>query len=189
MARSQATWVARAGFGVGGRSAATNWGYVMDPVTLAAAVTPFLLKAVEGMGNKIWEKASDAAADEAAGFGRRLLAKLLHRDGGNTDPAAETDSSVEAAPETRGEVAVIDAVNDLVAAPADEDVLVALRLAVRKLLAADPSLMAEVADLVQREAPRQQAGDRAIQVGGNQSGGVNVTGDKNQITYRRPGQP
>ena len=159
----------------------------MDPFTLAAAVTPFLLKAVQGLGNKIWEKASDAAADEAAGFGRRLLAKLLRRDGGNSDPAAETDSSVEAAPETRGEVAVVEAVNDLVVAPKDEDAAAALRLAVRKLLAADPSLMVEVADLVEKEAPGQRAGDRAIQIGGDQSGGVNVAGDSNTITYG--GQP
>jgi hypothetical protein len=162
----------------------------MDPVTVAAAVTPFLLRAVEGLGDKIWEKASDAAADEAAGFGRRLLAKLLGRDGGHADPAAAgTDSSVEAGPETRGEVAVVDAVNDLVAAPADEDVLAALRLAVRKLLAADPSLMAEVGDMVEKEAPRQQAGERAIQIGRDQSGGVNVSGDDNRISYRGPGQP
>jgi hypothetical protein len=158
----------------------------MDPVTLAAAVTPFLLKAVEGLGDKIWEKASDAAADEAAGFGRRLLAKLLHRDRGPAD-SAETDVSVAAEPGTQGEVAVVDAVNDLVAAPADEDVLAALRLAVRKLLAADPSLMAEVADMVEKEAPIQQAGDRAIQIGRNQSGGVNVTGDSNRITYGHAG--
>lgn len=160
----------------------------MDPITVAAAVTPFLLKAVQGLGDKIWEKASDAAADEAAGFGRRLLAKLLRRDGGHADPAG-TDPSVEAAPETRGEVAVIDAVNDLVAAPADEDVLAALRLAVRKLLAGDPSLMAEVADLVEREAPGQRAGERAVQIGGHQSGGVNVTGDKNRISLSGPGKP
>lgn len=160
----------------------------MDPVTLAAAVTPFLLKAVEGLGNKIWERASDAAADEAAGFGRRLLAKLLRRDRGHVNPAG-ADSGREAGSGTVGEAAVVEAVNDLVAAPEDPDALAALRLAVRKLLAADPSLMAEVADLVEKEAPKQQAGDRAIQIGRDQSGGVNMTGDSNQITYGRPGQP
>jgi hypothetical protein len=160
----------------------------MDPVTLAAAVTPFLLNAVEGLGDKIWEKASDAAADEAAGFGRRLLAKLLRRGGGHPGPAAVEDSSAEAAPAARSEVAVIDAVNDLVAAPADEDVLATLRLAVRKLLAADSSLMVEVADLVEKEAPRQQAGERSIQIGGDQSGGLNVAGDKNRISLSGPGE-
>lgn len=154
----------------------------MDPITVAAAVTPFLLSAVEGLGTKVWDKAADAAADEAAGFGRRLLAKLLHRDGGHPGTDVEDASEVEAAPRTRREVAVIEAVNDLVAVPTDQDALAALRLAVRKALAADPSLMAEVVDFVERQAPAQRAGHRAIQIGGDQSGGVNVAGDYNQVT-------
>jgi len=77
---------------------------------------------------------------------------------------------------------VIEAVNDLVAAPTDQDALAALRLAVRKVLAADPALMAEVVDLVEKQAPAQRSGDRSIQIGGNMSGGVAVAGDHNQIT-------
>lgn len=161
----------------------------MDPITLAAAVTPFLLKAVEVLGAKIWDKAADAAADEASGFGRQVLARLLRRDGAPTGADAQTDSDVEAAPGTGREVAVIEAVNDLVITPTDQDALAALRLAVRKLLTADPSLMAEVVDLVEKQAPRQQAGDRSIQIGGDQHGGVNVAGDKNRISLGGIGRP
>jgi hypothetical protein len=37
-------------------------------------------------------------------------------------------------------------------------------------------------------ATAQQAGDRAIQIGGDQHGGLNATGDSNTITYGGPGQ-
>jgi L-fucose isomerase-like protein len=73
------------------------------------------------------------------------------------------------------------AVQDVVAVPQDGDAQAALRLAVRKLLAADPQLLADVAQMVQQEAPRQRAGDRSVVIGGSQSGGTNVTGDSNRI--------
>ena len=156
----------------------------MDPVTVAAEATPFLVKAAESLGGKIWDRASDAAADEAAGFGRRLLDMLLrrrHGDGPDADPGADAKKA------TSGELAVAEAVTDVVVSPGDQDARAALRLAVRKLLAADPQLLAEVAEMVQTQAPRQQAGDRSIQIGGSQHGGVNVTGDDNEITYGGPG--
>jgi hypothetical protein len=155
----------------------------MDPVTVAAAVTPFLLTAVQGLGEKVWEKTSTAVADEAVGFGRRLLARLLGRGTGQTDATGAPDPGGTAAPGTRGEVAVVEAVNDLVCAPGDPDAAAALRLAVRKVLARDPSLMADVVDLLQTQAPHQHAGDRSIQIMGNQSGGVNITGDGNQVSW------
>jgi hypothetical protein len=170
---------------------------VVDPITVAVAATPFLLKAVQALGDKIWDKTSDAAADEAAGFGHRLLARLLHRGEAPdpdpasdqaTDPDAGVGSGVVAVAGTGGQAGVALAVRDLVATPDDQDLQVGLRVAVRRLLAADPVLMAEVADMVDRQAPAQQAGDRSIQVGGAQHGGVNVTGDGNDISYGGPGQ-
>jgi hypothetical protein len=162
---------------------------VVDPITIAAAATPFLLKAVEALGDKVWDKTSDAAADEAAGFGRRLLARLLRRgDGPDADPDADTSSDVVAVAGTRDQAGVALAVHDLVTAPGDQDLQAALRLAVRRLLAADPVLMAEVADMVAQHTPAQQAGDRSILLGGAQHGGVNVTGDSNKISYGGPGQ-
>jgi hypothetical protein len=166
---------------------------VVDPITIAAAATPFLLKAVEALGDKVWDKTSDAAADEAAGFGRRLLARLLRRsDGPDADPDADTGSDtgsdVVAVAGARDQAGVARAVHDLVTAPGDQDLQAALRLAVRRLLAADPVLMAEVADMVAQHTPAQQAGDRSILLGGAQHGGVNVTGDSNKISYGGPGQ-
>jgi hypothetical protein len=155
----------------------------MDPSMVAVAVTQFLLVAIEGLGDKIWEKASDAAPDEPARLGRRLLATLLHHDGGHTDPAAtETGSSVQAGSGTPSKAAVIDAVNDLVVAPADAYAAAVLELAVRELLAADPLLLAEVNDLlVKTQASVQQADDRTITIGRDQSG-VLMTGDRNTIS-------
>lgn len=164
---------------------------MVDPITMAAAATPFLLKAVQALGDKIWDKTSDAAADEAAGFGHRLLARLLHPGDGPdpdpaTDPDADTGSGVVAVAGTREQAGVALAVRDLVATPDDQDLQVGLRVAVRRLLAADPVLMAEVADMVDQQAPAQQAGDRSILLGGAQHGGVNVTGDGNDISYGGP---
>lgn len=156
----------------------------MDPISVAALVTPFLLKAVQGLGDKIWDRASDVVAEDAAGLGHRLLARLLGQDsetGTRTDP--QTDS--ETADHAR-QVAVAEVVRDLVAAPADQDLQVALRVAVRRLLAGDPSLMADIADLVEQQAPQQRAGDRSILIGGDQHGGVNVAGDANTVTYGGP---
>ncbi len=116
----------------------------MGPVTVAAEATPFLVKAAESLGEKIWDRASDAAADEAAGFGRRLLAKLLRRGHDpSAGPGADTDTGPGAG--TGGELAVTGAVQDVVSAPGDQDAQAALRLAVRKLLASNPRLLAEVA--------------------------------------------
>jgi hypothetical protein len=42
-------------------------------------------------------------------------------------------------------------------------------------------------DVEQQQAPRQQAGDRSIQIGGSQHGGMNVTGDENTISDGGPG--
>jgi hypothetical protein len=159
----------------------------MDPATLAIAATPFLVKAVEALGEKVWDKASDAAADEAAGFGRRLLAKLLHRG----HPASASDDDVidaeiiDDADASPAQAAVASAVRDVVEAPADTDTQAALRLAVRKLLAADPALLAEVAGFIEQKAPGQRAGDGAVVIGGPQSQGVNVTGSSNttNVTY------
>jgi len=163
----------------------------MDPATLAIAVTPFLLQAAEKLGEKVWDKASDVAADEAAGFGRRLLAKLLHRrraDAAIGDDIVEAEIIDDVDPDSPLQTAVATAVRDVVDAPTDADAQAALRLAVRKLLAADPVLLAEVQRSLEHRAPGQKAGDRAVVVGGSQSQSVNVTGDGSptNVTYGGP---
>lgn len=149
----------------------------MDSATVAAEVTPFIIKAAESLGKKVWDKTSDAAVDEAAGFGRRLLMRLTGRTG-STDALRSTNAEIA---DSGGELAVVGAVNDFLAMPANPDAQAALRLVVYKLLAADPDLMAAVAQLVERERPRLHVGDRSITIEGSQSGGLNITGDRNRI--------
>ena len=161
----------------------------MDPITVAAAATQFLLRAVDVLGVKVWDKTSDLAADEAAGFGHRLLARLLRRgDDPDADPDAGAGHGAVAIAGTGDQAGVALAVRDLVATPGDQDMQAGLRLAVRRLLAADPVLMAEVAEMVAEHAPAQRAGDRSILFGGAQHGGVNVTGDGNDISYGGTGR-
>jgi hypothetical protein len=150
----------------------------MDPITIAAAAVPFLIKAAEALGDKIWEKTSNAAADEAAGFGRRLLDRLRGRGGKDETAGSSTATGTD--------LAVVEAVRDVVATPGDQAAHGALTMAVRKLLAADPVLMAEVAEMIEKQAPQQRAGDRSVNIGGSMSGGVNATGDSNTITYGAP---
>jgi len=141
----------------------------VDSAAAAAAVVPYVVQAVETFGEKVLEKSADAAAEGAAGFGARLVARLLRRGGDR--PLTDRGAAVESA------------VRDLAATPSDEDVQAAARVAVRKLLDEDPGLAAEVAGLL-GGAPRIEAGDRSINVG-TQSGGANVTGDRNRVTYRQ----
>jgi hypothetical protein len=148
----------------------------VDPVTVAALATPFLIKAVESLRDKIWESASDTVADEAVGFGRGLLDRLLRRTACGTQ-RDETNPRAEA---------VVEAVNDLATDPADNAIQGALTVAVRKLLVSDPDLMREIAQVLEKQAPTQRAGDRSINIGGSQSGGVNVTGDSNKVSYGGP---
>jgi hypothetical protein len=159
---------------------------MVEPVTaaaVAAAVLPYLVSAVEAFGQKVLERTADAAADEAAGFGARLLGRLLRRDQGgaaeDAQPAGTHASGVGR------EAAVAEAVRDLAAAPADEDARAVLRVAVRKLLEDDPELREEVAGAL-RGAPAVAVGERAIVIG-QQSGGVNVAGDGNDVSYH-PGR-
>ena len=163
-------------------------GGMMDPMTVATAATPFLFRAVEALGEKVWDKTSEAVADETVGFGRRLLARLLgrHHESG-AEAGVESGSDVEVFAGTGSQLVVVEAVKDLVADPGDQDAQGALRLAVRKLLAADPQLMAEVSELMQKQAPKQQAGERAIQIVGDQHDVANVSGDDNTIKISHGG--
>jgi len=152
----------------------------VEPVTAtvaAAFVVRYLVAAVEAFGERVLDKTVDAVVDktaeESAGFGRRLLARLLRRDGPSVEPAeAET---------VRRELAVVEAVRDLVRAPADAEAQILLKGAVRKLLESDPALLAEVGRLVD-QAPTTvttvASGQGAVAIGRDNSG-VIVTGSGN----------
>ena len=95
-----------------------------DVAAVAAEMSPYISAAVGAYGGAVLAKMRDDAADATVGLGRRLLQKIFgHRAEGEPLPA------------------VLD---DLVADPGDGDALAACRLEIRKALAADPVLEAEV---------------------------------------------
>jgi hypothetical protein len=129
--------------------------------TLAAEVVPYASAAAAAYGGAVLAKVRDDAADVTVGLGRRLLQRIFG---------------------TRGEdEALPGPVADVVADPADEDAVAALRLAVRKALAADAGLQGEVRDmLAQAGVSVMASGERSIAA--QVISGVAVTGDDATIT-------
>lgn len=99
-----------------------------EVATLAADVVPYVSAAAAAYGGAVLARVRDDAADATVGLGRRLLQRIFG-----------TRRDDEPLPEP---------VADLVADPADEDAVAALRLAVRKALAADTGLQGEVRDML-----------------------------------------
>jgi hypothetical protein len=146
----------------------------VEPVTmtvaaLAAAVTHLVVKAAGAFGEKVFEQVTDAAAEDTAGLGRRLLGRLIRGRA------------------TAEESAVATAAQDVVAAPDDADAEAALRLKVRRLLESEPDVVAEVRELL-RSAPSTATasalaiGERAAAVTGNQN--TVITGDN--VGWQQP---
>jgi hypothetical protein len=96
-------------------------GYV---TSLAAETTPYVSAAVAAYGGAVLARVRDEAADTTVGLGRRLLQRVFGSRGAK-----------EPLP---GPLA------DLAANPGDDDALAAVRLALRKTLAADPVLAADI---------------------------------------------
>jgi hypothetical protein len=132
-----------------------------DAVSLAAEMTPYVSAAVGAYGGAVLARLRDDAADATVGLGRRLLQRIFGSRG-------------EAEP-LPGPLA------DLVADPYDDDALAAVRLAVRKAMAADPALEAEVRSMLAGAGSVRQhvrAGRDAYTAGRDQT----------VINYRRPGE-
>ena len=132
-----------------------------DVATLAAEMTPYVSAAVGAYGGAVLARMRDEAADATVGLGRRLLQRIFgHRGEGEPLP---------------GPLA------DLAADPGDGDALAAVRLLVRKALAADPVLAAEVGSML-AAAPgvtQQVHAGRDAYVAGR---------DQTVVNYRRPGE-
>lgn len=130
-----------------------------DVASLAAEMTPYISAAVGAYGGAVLSKVRDEAADATLGLGRRLLQRVFgHRGEGEPLP---------------GPLA------DLAANPVDEDALAAVRLAVRKALAVDPALEAEVRSMLAGApgvAQQVRAGRDAYTAGRDQV----------VVNYRRP---
>jgi hypothetical protein len=104
----------------------------VDIGAVVAAVVPYLSALAGAYGHAVIEKVSDESADAAAdatvGIGRRILRRLL------AIPHAGQ--------------AIGAAVTDLAEHPDDEDFTAGVRAQVKKAIAADPALLAEIAQLL-----------------------------------------
>ncbi len=140
----------------------------MDVTTLAKDVAaflapflPYLLKAGEKAAEEAGKKLGGDAWDKA----KSLWGKLRPR--------------VEAKP------AAQEAIKDAAAAPQDEDAQGALRQQLKKILAEDEALAAEVARLWEEIKAAgvhvTASGSRSVAIGGDASGSVIITGDRNQV--------
>lgn len=143
---------------------------------LVGQVVPAIGSAVAAYGTGVLTRAENEAAEASVRLGQRLLARILRR---TSDPAP-----VEAA------------VADLAAVPGDGDALGALRLQIRKALAGDTELVAELAALLSARA--EASGEHATAVAGGVS--ISTTGPNspaawsiNEVSYTTdptvPGRP
>jgi hypothetical protein len=132
-----------------------------DVASVAAEMTPYISAAMGAYGGAVLVKVRDDAADATVGLGRRLLQKVFGRQGEGEPLPGE--------------------LTDLAADPGDPDALAAVRLAVRKALAADPALEAEVRSMLAGApgvAQQVRAGRDAYTAGRDQT----------VINYRYPGE-
>jgi hypothetical protein len=123
---------------------------------LLGQIVPAVGAAVGAYGVGVLTRTEDGAAEATVRLGQRLLALILHR---TADP-----------------VPVRAAVTDLAQAEDDPDALASLRLQIKKALAGDPQLAAELAALLPERPAAQASGARGIAIGGDNSG-ILSTGD------------
>jgi hypothetical protein len=132
-----------------------------EVVSLAAEVAPYASAAVGAYGGAVLAKVRDDAADATVSLGRRLLQKIFgtRRDG---EPLPEP-------------------LADAAADPGDADAAAALRLAIRKALAASPGMADEVRGILAGAGVSVTAsGERSIAA--QVISGVAVTGDDSAVT-------
>ena len=130
---------------------------VSELESVLAEALPVMSAAVGAYGAGVLTRVEGAAADATVGLGRRLLHLVWRR--------------------SKQPEAVAAAVTELAQAPADPDALAGLRLQVRKVLAQDPQLLAEIAGMLPaRSVVVTASGERSVAIGGNNNGSIS-TGD------------
>jgi hypothetical protein len=132
-----------------------------DVASLAAEMTPYVSAAVGAYGWAVLARVRDDAADATVGLGRRLLQRVF----GSRGPGEPLPGPLA----------------DLAADPRDADALAAVRLAVRKALAADAVLAGEVRSMLAGApgvAQQVHAGRDAYTAGRDQV----------VVRYQRPGE-
>ncbi|MEO3859688.1 hypothetical protein [Acrocarpospora sp. B8E8] len=159
----------------------------MEIAEMAALAVPYIVTAVGAYGAAVWTKTQDAMADETVGWGRRMLQRLGRR--------AESRAALESA------VADVPADGD------DADAVAALRMQVRKALAADPELAADIAQMLSTAGAGSQVisgshiggdvnqigsardvsitGRRGVSIGGDNSGIVSSGDGANNVQFKR----
>ena len=121
----------------------------MDVIVLTKFLAPFL-PFLMNVGNKVFDGAVAKAGEDAWDKAKAVWAKL--------QPKVETKP------------AALEAAADVAKAPDDEDLQVALRVQLKKLLEQDELLAQEIARIMQ-ENTQDNSGDKVVQ---------NVTGENNQ---------
>jgi hypothetical protein len=126
---------------------------------------PYLVKGAKLAGQEAAKKLGEKASEQGFEQAKTLWEKLRPK--------------VEAKP------AALEAAQDAADHPDDEDALAALRLQLKKLLAEDEALAQELVRLLPQSGPAGQtviaSGERSVAIGGDVSGSVIVTGDRNKI--------
>jgi hypothetical protein len=141
---------------------------------VARSVAPYVIAAAKSLGRRLWSQTEVAVADEAADWGRRLARQLRGHD------------------EAQRGMAVLEAVDDVIADLENEDAHAALRLKIGKVLAGSPQLLTEVIELLKQAQQASASNQRSavgtvsgISVVGDRSvgsaGGWAITGDHNRI--------
>jgi hypothetical protein len=134
---------------------------MIEVTTLAGQLMSFVLAAVKAYGGKVLEDTQDDAAEATAGLGRRVLQRIFgRRRAGEPLPEPLADAAAD---------------------PQDEDAAAALRLAIRKVLAADPALRGEVEGMLAGVGVTvTAAGERSIAA--HTITGVAATGDNTTVS-------
>jgi len=143
----------------------------MDPAMLAKDVAMFLVPALPYLikaGEKAVEEVGKKIGGEALDYAKSLWAKLR--------PKAEATPLLK------------EAVEEVVAAPKDEDAQAQLRLQLKKLLTNDAGLARDLEGILQNAKSAGVtvivSGDRSVGIGGNVSGSTIITGDQNNERRR-----
>ncbi|MFI6291029.1 hypothetical protein ACIBEJ_05550 [Nonomuraea sp. NPDC050790] len=170
----------------------------MDVAVVAGEVMPYVSAAVGAYGAAVLAKTQEAAAQSTVGLGTRILQRVFGRsetpgaapgdgtgDGTPDDgtPGAGTGAGSDAGTDA-GRRAGVAAIEELAAHPGDADYVAALRLAIRRVLEAEPELAREIRAMVGAPGSVTASGERSVAIGGSNAGLV-VTGDDVKVEYPR----
>ena len=130
---------------------------------IVGQIAPLIGAAVKAYGADVLTRIENTAADGTVARGQRALHSLLRR--------APRREPLE------------NAIADLAADLDDADALASVRLQIRRILAIDPALAAELAGLLPPIATALAVGARSVALGGDNRGPI-TTGDSSPIGER-----